>query len=92
MPELDLPELPLGSSELWTSYQSLAAHRSPGGMETGVLTWPDLQAWQTLMGITLTPWEADTLMSIERAVQEVLAAPGTPPQSTMEPEHEHTDR
>lgn len=37
------------------------------------ISWRDLSAWQDMRGVTLTPWEVDTLMAMDVEAMKTLS-------------------
>jgi hypothetical protein len=64
---------PLGGEELWQVYVALNAAR-PAGMAPGAVPPSEIEAWCRLHAVPLTPWEAETLMTMDRAALKVLAS------------------
>lgn len=58
---------------LWETYGDLASARGSNGFAPNPIGWNELAAWQQVCGLTLTPWEAETLIHLDRAVRAVLA-------------------
>ena len=54
-------------SALWVAFVALDAAR-PVGMGKSAIPPSELIAWQQLHNVELTPWEAETLMAMDRAV------------------------
>ncbi len=66
------PPVPPAVRDLWHTYMQLAASRRTGmGMSPLALT--DIEAWQRLNGVRLTPWELDTLIDLDAAAMAALA-------------------
>lgn len=62
---IDLPPLAVGThlvAWLWEVGPTVAA-----GMGEGPITFAELHAWQALIGIELSAWEARTLRAMSRA-------------------------
>jgi len=55
------PELPPNPLPYITEWLFEVGPTSPGGMGPTAIGWRDLQAWQTLTGVDLMPWEARIL-------------------------------
>lgn len=72
-PELELPPLAAALRDLWETYLEIAAARDGGGFGMAAIGWKDLAAWQQVTQCRLSPWEAETLVKIDRAVRAVLA-------------------
>lgn len=71
-PELVQTPVPAAAAALWEAFASLSGTR-PGGMGMAPISFTELAAWQALNGVSLTPWEADTLIEIDRAARAVVA-------------------
>lgn len=72
-PELCVPELPVLAAYVWDVFCELAAARGGNGYAANPVGWPDIAAWQQVSGARLTPWEAETLIHLDRAVRAILA-------------------
>ncbi len=70
-PELDVPLLPPGTDGLLQAFYDLHASR-PVGMGPSAIPFSEILAWQQAMNLVLTPWEAETLLFIDRAVLALL--------------------
>lgn len=66
--ELKVPEVPSSCQSLWDVYGQLAGTVGSNGFARNPLGWRDLAAWQQVMQMPLTPWEAETLVAIDRAI------------------------
>jgi hypothetical protein len=51
---------------LWNVFAELSATR-PAGMQHGAVPHSEILAWQQLSRVSLTPWEVDTLLAMDRA-------------------------
>lgn len=71
-PLLDAEGVPTEMRPLWEAYLTLSATRRTG-MGLSPLTLTDIEAWQRLHGVRLTPWELDTLIDIDAASLAALA-------------------
>ena len=58
--------MPAGCNLVWDTFIELSNKRS-SGMTAQPIGWRDLQAWQALRQVALTPWEIDTLMALDTA-------------------------
>lgn len=58
------PELPDNLAPHLTEWLFEIGPTVPGGMGATVIGWRDLEAWQTIMGIELSPWEARLLRKL----------------------------
>jgi hypothetical protein len=56
---------------LWDTFIELHNKRS-SGMAPQPIGWRDLQAWQDVRQVALTPWEIDTLMALDTAAMESI--------------------
>ncbi len=67
---------PPGTAQLWLAFCECAR---PVGLAPGPIPATELEAWQRLSRVTLTPWEVDTLRAMDRAalavMNEKVAAP-----------------
>lgn len=64
--------LPPAVAALWDVFVVLSGTRGAGdGAGGGIapITCAELQAWQALQRLELTPWEADTLLAMDRALR-----------------------
>jgi hypothetical protein len=59
--------VPPEMAALWAAFVALDNAR-PAGMGKSAIPPSELIAWQQLHGVRLTPWEAETLMAMDRAV------------------------
>jgi hypothetical protein len=64
-PEL-AEELPAEAAALWGAYLQLSASRARG-FGPSAITYVEIEAWQRLQGVQLTPWELDTLTAMDLA-------------------------
>lgn len=60
--------VPLGAETLWECFASLSASRAA---ESGIAP-SEIEAWQRLRGVKLTPWEVDTLEAVDRACMSIM--------------------
>ena len=67
-----MPPLPAAAEALWEIDLQLHAGRGGNGFGLNPVGWPEIAAWQRVTGTTLTPWEAETLVIVDRAVRAVL--------------------
>ncbi len=93
--DFELPELE-GESYLLDILFDVGPY-VPSGMGEMPLAYGQLESWQRLMGVELSPWEARTLQRLSRAYCGQLAASADPavsaPGSAIEtPEQEHERR
>jgi hypothetical protein len=75
--ELHPSPLPDGCQLLWDSFIELHNSRG-GGMGPSPIGWRDLQAWQEVRRVTLSTWEIDTLMMLDRVAMTTLNEKKTP--------------
>ena len=75
--ELDLPELPESIRGLWDVFLELHMARTPGAMGMGPLTYHDLDAYQRVTSLELTPWEVQTILCVDRAALAVVNDPAS---------------
>ena len=61
-----------GLAGLWDAYCELSAMR-PAGMGISAIPGSEYESWQRLSGVTLTPWEVDTLRAMDRAAMSAMA-------------------
>ena len=66
-----LRPLPRAVAHLWEAFVQLSATRTPAADGMGPITCLELEAWARLQGVALTPWEADTLLAMDRAARSV---------------------
>lgn len=66
-----LRPLPAGVAPLWDVFAALSATRVPAADGMGPITCVEMEAWQRLHGVALTPWEAETLLAMDRAARSV---------------------
>lgn len=75
-PELNISPIPRAVLNVWNAYQRLAAARGSNGYEPDPIGWEAMRAMQEITGEILTPWEADTIISIDRAVRATINKKG----------------
>jgi hypothetical protein len=63
---------PEGCAFLWATYCELSAMRQ-AGMGMSAIPGVEYESWQRLNGITLTPWEIDTLKAMDSAARSAAA-------------------
>lgn len=61
-----MPPLPAAAQRLWGWFAELDAARGSNGWGPNPIGWAELAAWQQLAGVQLTPWEAETLRTLDR--------------------------
>lgn len=64
-PELDVPELPPGASEVWAAFCRLDNTRTSNGFGVDAITEARLVAWQQLHRVQLTPWEIECIQMLD---------------------------
>lgn len=57
----DAPPLPDGLESLWSDFLELHDSRGSTGWGPARITFTDLQAWQSVRGTMLTPFEVDCI-------------------------------
>lgn len=72
---------PAAGAQVWEAFAELSASR-PAGMGLSAVPHSELEAWQRLHGVRLTPWEIETLMAMDRAALTALSA-ATPARKPM---------
>lgn len=69
---------PPGCLSVWSAFIQLSRTR-PQGMEAGGITFAEIEAWQRLTGVALSPWELDTLVELDaRLLGRAWAKEGEP--------------
>lgn len=77
----DAPELPDGLLYLWGWFMRLCAARGSSGFGPNPLSYAELDAFARLMGVTLQPWEVDTLRDLDvEFMRSVAQAKPQPPE------------
>jgi len=71
--ELYGPPLSPAAAYLWGWWIELHEARGAGGMGIAAITYPDIDAWGRLRGITLVPWECAVLTAIDRAYRNTAS-------------------
>ena len=64
--------LPAGVAHLWDAFVALSATRAPAFEGLAAITCTEIEAWQRLHGLRLTPWEVETLLAVDRAARGAL--------------------
>lgn len=59
------PEIPDSAEYLWLLFWELNGRRTGSGFGGNPITYADLLAWMNIHGISLTPWEVQTLMELD---------------------------
>jgi hypothetical protein len=65
--EMEAEELPPVVGSVLDVYLQLSATRQ-ASMGPSPINYRDLVAWQQISGVTLTPWEAETILAMDSAV------------------------
>lgn len=74
-PELELPALPDAGAWLYSVWRELAAARGGHGFGPQPLDWATIAAWQSLMDVSLSPWEIETLRTLDAAALAAMEKP-----------------
>lgn len=80
LPETDGQDIPEGGEFLWETFWDLSLSRGNNGFSENPLSWQELHAFAVLNGLDLSPYQAATLRSMDRAyliVRAELAAKNT---------------
>ena len=67
--ELDALEsvpLPDAAAHVWETFMEISAHRTSSGFGPSTLSWLDLDAWQRVTRVELTPLERGWLFELDR--------------------------
>lgn len=64
--------VPAHGQALWYAYCEMAAAR-PAGLGVSGVASAEIEAWQRLASVRLTPWEVDTLRAIDQAALGAIA-------------------
>ncbi len=62
-----LLECPRGCESIWSAFAQLGRSR-PRGLGVGGIAFAEIEAWQRLTGVRLSPWELDVLTEIDARV------------------------
>lgn len=73
-PLLQAQPLPPGGAQLWALLQELCSSRQQGMSGAIGLQRTEVESWQRLYGVRLTPWELDTLFAMDGAMRNAAAA------------------
>lgn len=65
-------ECPRGGESVWQAFCQLGRTRARG-LGAGPITFVEIEAWQRLCGVILSPWELDTLIAVDAHVLGVAA-------------------
>lgn len=71
-----LAAVPAAGAALWQAFIDLASARPAHMGGAGAIPPSELQAWQQLHGLRLSPWEIDTLAAMDRAALAAMAEHG----------------
>jgi hypothetical protein len=66
-PELDIPRIPTGCEYLMSVFMDLHTTRPSGGFGPSAIPISEINAWQRAMNSSLTPWEIETILHLDRA-------------------------
>lgn len=69
-PSMITPEVPRCCMTIVAAFGQLSAAR-PAGMGMSAIPPTEIDAWQRLYGLRLTPWELDTLTAMDGAAMSV---------------------
>lgn len=72
-PLLITQPLPPGGGLLWDALTQLSATRQQGMGGAGGIGFAEIESWQRLHGVQLTPWEVDTLIAMDAASRNAAA-------------------
>lgn len=64
--------MPVGCMRLWAAFNEICAGRPQSMGGAAPIPPSEIVAWQVLMGVTLTPWEVETIFALDRAVLRVM--------------------
>lgn len=67
-----LRQVPRAGAALWDAFCEIASGRQ-SGMGPQPVPSTEIESWQRLSGVQLSPWEVDTLRMMDRAAVAVLA-------------------
>lgn len=56
---------PKGGESLWSAYGQIGRSRPSGFGGISAVSLSEIESWQRLYGVTLTPWEIDTIIEID---------------------------
>lgn len=69
-----LRTVPAGCGALWGAFAELNGSRPLGMGAVGAIPLSEVEAWQRLNGVRLSPWEVETIIAMDRASVSVMAA------------------
>jgi hypothetical protein len=55
---------PKGAESLWSAFGQIGRSR-PSGFGVAPISLVEIESWQRLFGVTLTPWEIDTIIEVD---------------------------
>jgi hypothetical protein len=61
-------EMPPGCDQVWGAFNSLGSPSTSGSFQP--ITAQEIQAWQSMHGIKLSPWELDAIRAIDKIAAE----------------------
>lgn len=61
--------MPESVAKLWDAYRALAGTRARSAEGIAPIACVEIEAWQRMSGVALTPWEFGTLLLIDRAAR-----------------------
>lgn len=65
--------VPAPAAALWDAFVSLSGAAGAGMGGPAPISFGDLAAWQQISGVCLSPWEADTLIDLDRAARAAMS-------------------
>ncbi len=69
---LDAAEIPYQGVMLMRWFYEMSSGRSTNGFGYMPLAFSEMEAWSRLRGVTLTPWEVQTIKSLDREYLNVM--------------------
>ena len=63
-----MPPVPRGCEALWDAFNEMAHCAGNNGFSRNPVGWQDIAAWQAAHHLTLSGWEAATVIAIDQAV------------------------
>jgi hypothetical protein len=64
-PELGVAELPPAARALYSTWREIASARGSNGFGPSPITWSEINAWQSLCGVCLSPWEVQLMRELD---------------------------
>lgn len=55
---------PKGAESVWSAFGQIGRSR-PSGFGVSPVSLVEIEAWQRLFGVTLTPWEIETIIEVD---------------------------